>query len=71
MKKLHRMKALIWAMCMMAVMSLVLAVPAFAQDLGTAASGAATTGVGYAVAAAALIIVFTAGYKMLKKVIGG
>ncbi len=59
--------------CMMLALSLVLAVPAFAQtaDLGSAASGAATTGVGYAVAAAAIIIVFTAGYKLIKKVVGG
>jgi hypothetical protein len=55
----------------LAMMSM--AAPAFAQaaDLGSASSSAATTGVGYAVAAAALIIVFTAGYKLIKKVIGG
>jgi len=51
-------------------LSLVMAVPAFAQGLGAEAQTAATSGVGDAVLVAGIIIAFAVGYKLVRKVTG-
>ncbi len=66
---INRYRMRLFVVLNVVALSLVLAVPAFA-DLGTQAASAATGGVTDAVVVAGIIVAFAVGYRLIRKVTG-